>query len=292
MPSAVSEVRVLGITDDDESELVHAGAPSDGGVQHHTTDEKDPETDTSSYQLFPHSEDSGLIEREHVAVKKFLDSFTGPATGRSDIQKLFDTNEWRDYYVYSDHLGRLQQHRNFSTVVRPIPLRPLRRQRRGRGRGRVQFHEEARLKYHPESHMKKKAIEVAKQYDDFRRVHEHSQQAQVGEYISLNILPAMLYITIRKNVQTSALKILCRQLIRHFQGASTRILLKHSIRTGKFSYRVWLPSSIVEQLDENSLLMRFLNASNDRKKTLQIIVRQNIARGKIQELWDQKHSLL
>jgi len=102
----------------------------------------------------------------------------------------------------------------------------------------------------------------------------------------------MLYITIRKNVQISALKILCRQLIKHFQGASTRILLKQSLRTGKFSYQVWLASRVVEQLDENSLLMRFLNASNSRKKTLQIIVRQNIARGKIQELWDQKHSLL
>ena len=286
VPSDGFGVRLTGITDEDESRdesfnFQVGGYDLSGGISHHVTDEKAPESV---------SQDSAVIEREQIAITKFLDSFAGPATGRSDVQKLFDTGEWRNFYTYNDHLGRLQQIRNFSTVVRPIPLRPIRRQRRGRGR--VKFHEEARLRYHPESHMKKKAIEVAKQYDDFRRVAEHAQQAQVGEYISLNILPAMLYITIRKNVQISALKILCRQLIKHFQGASTRILLKQSLRTGKFSYQVWLASSVVEQLDENSLLMRFLNASNSRKKTLQIIVRQNIARGKIQELWDQKHSLL
>jgi hypothetical protein len=259
--------------------LLDSVGPDGDGVSHHSQPQVDDEKASPEAQA-----------REGVAVNRFLKRFTGFRVDRNEIQKLFESDDWRNYWQYNDHLQKLEPTHDFVVSV----SRPVRRLRsRGRGRSsRVRFHEDVQMKYHPENHMRKKALEVSKQYDDFRRVHEHSEQAQVGEYISLNILPAMLYITIRKNVQMTALKIISKQLVKHFRGESTRVLLKHSPKTGKFSYKTWLTSDTVSKLDESGLLARFLNATKDGKKTIQIIVRQNIAKGKIQELWTQKHSLL
>ena len=219
-----------------------------------------------------------------------MENYKGPRVGGTEIQKLFESNQWKKYYEYNDHLNRIQPVLNYG-YNRLEEKKHYRFSRRGRS-AQPRFQEQVRLQYHPETHLRKRALQASKQYDDFRRVHERSQQTQVGEYISLNILPAMLYITIRKGVQIAALKILCERLATHCQGQPTRILLKHSPKSGKFTYTPWLSSKVLESLDAHGLFVRFINRSKDRTKTLQIIVRQNIATGKIQQLWDSKRTLL
>ena len=247
------------------------------------------DTEPFTERAIPSFLNEGRQAREERAIEQFLErERAGRGAQRSIVERMFDTDEWKQHYEYNDHTGRIEAKYNFS--VNRVQLRPVVRSR-GSHR-RVQFQEHVRLKYHPETHLKQRAMTMAHQYDDFRRVHEHAQQAQVGEYISLNILPAMLYITIRKGVQIEALRILCRQIASHCQGQRTRILLKRSPKSKKFSYREWLSAKQMAKLDEKGLLVHFLNKSADRQKTLQLIVRQNIAQGKIQELWSEKHSLL
>ena len=260
------------------------------GVSHHSQSGSVSE-DTDQFEDGDDDEkESPLAQRRQEAIKKFVESYKGPRVGGTQIQKLFESNEWKKYYEYNDHLNRIQPVLNYG-FNRLEEKRHYRFSRRGRST-QPRFQEQVRLQYHPETHLKKRALQASKQYDDFRRVHERSQQTQVGEYISLNILPAMLYITIRKGVQIAALKILCERLATHCQGQPTRILLKHSPKSGKFTYTPWLSSKVLETLDAHGLFVRFINRSKDRTKTLQIIVRQNIATGKIQELWDSKRTLL
>lgn len=228
--------------------------------------------------------------RELRAIERFLEEHKArfPARAR-DFDLMFSTDRWRQYYTYNDHLGRLVKKHNFTThLVRRAPPEVNRR----RERGRVRFEEHVRLHFHPDTHLRKQELEKSKQYDDFARVHERGQQARLGEYISMNILPAMLYITIRKSVQIEALRILCQRLIQHARGAATKIMLKHSPKSGKFSYRNWISTSIMAHLEVDGLLRKFLNVSNDRRKTLQILVRQNIAKGQIHQLWESRHSFL
>ena len=257
------------------------------GVSHHSQSDWSVNDDT---EKFEDDEKSPLTQRREEAIKKFVENYKGPRVGGTEIQKLFESNEWKKYYEYNDHLNRIQPVLNYG-YNRLEEKKHYRFSRRGRST-QPRFQEHVRLQYHPETHLRKRALQASKQYDDFRRVHERSQQTQVGEYISLNILPAMLYITIRKGVQIAALKILCERLAAHCQGQPTRILLKHSPKSGKFTYTPWLSAKVLESLDAHGLLVRFINRSKDRTKTLQIIVRQNIATGKIQELWESKRTLL
>ena len=228
--------------------------------------------------------------RELRAIERFLEEHKARFPARAkDFDLMFSTDRWRQYYTYNDHLGRLVKKHNFTThLVRRAPPEVNRR----RERGRVRFEEHVRLHFHPDTHLRKQELEKSKQYDDFARVHERGQQARLGEYISMNILPAMLYITIRKSVQIEALRILCQRLIQHARGAATKIMLKHNPKSGKFSYRNWISTSVMAHLEVDGLLRKFLNVSNDRRKTLQILVRQNIAKGQIQQLWESRHSLL
>ena len=261
----------------------------DDGVSHHSQS-RSVDDSTDQFEDGEEDEKSPLTQRREEAIKKFVDNYKGPRVGGTEIQKLFESNEWKKYYEYNDHLNRIQPVLNYG-YNRLEEKKHYRFSRRGRST-QPRFQEQVRLQYHPETHLRKRALQASKQYDDFRRVHERSQQTQVGEYISLNILPAMLYITIRKGVQIAALKILCERLAVHCQGQPTRILLKHSPKSGKFTYTPWLSSKVLESLDAHGLFVRFINRSKDRTKTLQIIVRQNIANGKIQELWENRKTLL
>jgi hypothetical protein len=156
----------------------------------------------------------------------------------------------------------------------------------------VQFLEQVHFRYHPEDHRQEVARKKAVANDDWTKVHARSQAAQIGEYISLSILPAVLYITIRKGVQLTALRIIVKRIVEHAAGRPTRILLKKSIRTGKYTYKPWLSSTELETMGEDGMFARFMKATNNRRRGISIIVRQNIARGRLQSLWEQKHTLL
>ena len=106
------------------------------------------------------------------------------------------------------------------------------------------------------------------------------------------MLPACLYITVKKGVQLTAIQILCRQLIEHSRYAPTRIMLQFRPKTGKFSYNTWISSTKMSQHDETSLYHRFLNITKEGKRTQTFLVRQNIRKGHIHEIWHLNHSLL
>ena len=147
------------------------------------------------------------------------------------------------------------------------------------------------LDYHPETIHAKRKHQIFQQNDEFSRIHTHAEQAMIGEYINLQIAPAVLYITIRKGVQESAIRILVRQIYNHIQTGVSRILVKHT-KKGNFIYKQWLSSKLLKSISEIELYKRFIDITNAGKRTVTVIIRQNIAKGNIQQLWSQNHSLL
>jgi hypothetical protein len=107
----------------------------------------------------------------------------------------------------------------------------------------------------------------------------------------MKILPAVIYIHIKKHVEAYALQLLAKQLVRHAQAGPTRILQKQNVH-GKFSYNMWLPTKTVATLDDNSLYQRLLSITKQRKRAVTIIIRQNIQEGHLHEVWNTRHSFL
>ena len=119
----------------------------------------------------------------------------------------------------------------------------------------------------------------------------NAKAAQLGNNITMKILPAVIYIHIRKNVEAYALQILAKQLVKHAQGVPTRILLKQNVH-GKFTYNVWVPTKVMETLDDNTLYERLQTVTKQRKKSVTIIIRQTIREGHLHELWEREHSFV
>ena len=120
----------------------------------------------------------------------------------------------------------------------------------------------------------------------------NAQSADIGEYISLKLLPAVIYITIRKGVQLTALQILARQILEHSRTDATRILLQHKPKTGRFAYHTWLTSRTMKDMDETALYNKILTITKQGKRTQTLVIRQNIRRGRIHDLWNTNFSLL
>jgi hypothetical protein len=168
---------------------------------------------------------------------------------------------------------------------------PRRRGRRGR-RSSNRIEELSYRKPHPVAAQKADQLDKMFKSNVFAQVNAHSEQARIGEYVMLEISPQVLHIKIAKGVQNAALKILTTRVYEHVQSATTRLFLKKSTRTGKFSYKLWIGAQVLKDMSENDLFERILKVTNDRKRSVTIIVKQNIFQGSIQALWEQKHSLL
>jgi hypothetical protein len=127
---------------------------------------------------------------------------------------------------------------------------------------------------------------------EMARTNDRSEQARIGEYVQVDIAPQVLYIKIVKGAQEHAIRILAARLYEHVQSAVTRLFLKKAARTGKFSYSLWLPAKTLQAISQPELFERIRKITNGMKKSVTIIVKQNIEKGSIQELWSKKHTLL
>jgi hypothetical protein len=127
---------------------------------------------------------------------------------------------------------------------------------------------------------------------EFARTNDRSEQARIGEYVRVDVSPQVLYVKIIKGAQEQAIRILTSRLYEHIQSAVTRLFLKQSTRTGRYSYSLWLPAKTLQSITELDLFERIRKKTNGMKKTITIIVKQNIEKGAIQALWQNTHSLL
>ena len=130
------------------------------------------------------------------------------------------------------------------------------------------------------------------QSDEFAKIREDSEQAQIGKFIKLDIHPKQLHIKIFKGIGDKAMKILSERLHEHIQTGDTKIVIKRSVKKGTYTYTTWLSVKDLKQISKEELLKKLLALTKEGKQQVQIIVRQNIAQGFIQELWSKKHSLL
>jgi hypothetical protein len=134
-------------------------------------------------------------------------------------------------------------------------------------------------------------MERATQQEPLGEISSNAQSAMLGPNISMKILPAVIYIHIKKGVQQYALQILAKQLIKHARGVPTRMLVKQNVR-GKFAYNDFLTTKVMSTLDDNSLYERLLSKTKDRKRAVTLVIRQKLREGHLHELWNSEHSFL
>jgi hypothetical protein len=214
------------------------------------------------------------------------DSWRKRTHGKSVREIIRQTKE-HHYFSYNDHKQQIIPRFHHDYVYYPLKQR-----RRTRNRTRDRHQELALMQNHPyitQAREQKASFLTA---DEFSRTHPTAEQARIGEYCKVDIAPRQLYIKLFKGIQTDAIRILARRLHAHVQTGVTRFLLKHKPRRGTFSYAVWLPSTTLKGITEDELYTRLLNITNSGKKNVNILVRQNIVQGYIQDLWATTHSLL
>ena len=188
-------------------------------------------------------------------------------------------------HAHTDSIQPKREH-----VVIPGRVQQRRNVRRSR-RGTVKFADKVVFKYHPEDHIKRNETKQTLADDSWSRVHKKAQVARIGEFINLEILPAVLYITVRRSVQPAALRIIVTRIFEHIKNVPTRILLKRG-KSGRYLYKQWLSAKELAKLSLEELYAKFEAATLKRKRGISVIVRQRIARGRLQKLWERKHSLL
>ena len=119
----------------------------------------------------------------------------------------------------------------------------------------------------------------------------HGKSANLGEYITMKILPSSIYIHIKKGVQVNALKKLAKRILEHRGNIPTRLIVKRS-RKGRFANSAWINASEFAKMQSDKLYERLLKLTKQRKISVTIIVKQNNLGGAIHDLWDNNHSLL
>ena len=145
---------------------------------------------------------------------------------------------------------------------------------------------------HPLHKIDKRKHKRSLQSDEFSKIQEDSEVATIGDFVRLDIMPKMLYIKILKGISENALSILSARLHAHVQTGDTKIVLKKKVKQGKFAYTTWLGVKELKHMSKEDLFSRLQKLSQFGVKSVYIIVRQNIAKGFIQDLWQRKHSLL
>jgi hypothetical protein len=155
-----------------------------------------------------------------------------------------------------------------------------------------QNQEIAYLGAHPVRQLKRRKAREFATNDEFGKIREDGDAATIGEFIKLDIAPRILHIRIFGGITEKALSILSERLVEHIKSGATKIMLKRSVKKGTFAYSNWLTVKDLEKMTLQQLLSRLLALTKQGTKTVQLIVRQNIERGYIQDLWQRKHSLL
>jgi hypothetical protein len=192
----------------------------------------------------------------------------------------------RHFFRYEDHQQRIVPRFEHDHIVMPVV------QQRGRRRDRRSVHEIAHLRGHPHHEILSAAHQAFVRNDEFARINSESEQARIGEFCQVSIAPKTLYIKIHKGIQRTALQILCKRVHEHIQTGTTRILLKRRPKKGTYKYSVWLTSTVLKAITEEDLCHRLLDATNNGTRPVTLVVKQNIVKGHIQELWKNKHTLL
>ena len=200
-----------------------------------------------------------------------------PATRRA-----IDRGDEQMYFHYNGHLPIGQR-------IQPYYRRAQTRQRVYNRAGVVETH---LLHPHPLQKLDEEStLSRLEKEQPLGHISSNAESASVGDYITLKLLPAILYIHVKKRVQRDALRILARQLVLHISRSPTRILLQRK-QTGKFGYRVWLGSTALRVMSEEALYQKLLTVTHEGKKSVTLVVRQNIRKGNIHRLWERDHSLL
>ena len=211
----------------------------------------------------------------------------------SFTKKVIQERRHRNYYEYKPTTKEIvpkYKHYNVATTVRQ-------RGRRGRERRGRKVDEVAYRTPHPQAEHTESTLKNMFKQHEFATAHEKSEQTRIGEYVQLEIAPKILYIKILKGAQEQAIRILARRLYEHINSAVTRLFIKKSGTKkysyfGKYSYKLWLSAKLLQSISEPELFSRIREITNGMKKSVTIIVKQNISVGSIQELWNIKHSLL
>jgi hypothetical protein len=203
------------------------------------------------------------------------------------VQKIIDSGVslQQHFFRYEDHQQRIVPRFEHDHIVVPVV------QQRGRRRDRRSVHEIAYLRRHPHHQILNTSHRAFVRNDEFARINSESEQARIGEFCKVDIAPRTLYITIHKGIQRTALQILSKRIHEHTQTGTTRILLKRN-KKGTYTYAVWLTSAVLKDITQSDLFQRFLDVTNNGTRAATLVVKQNIVKGHIQELWKNKHSLL
>jgi hypothetical protein len=197
------------------------------------------------------------------------------------VQAYIRNNQEQRFFKFNDHLNRIEPTYRREHIIRNV-----------RVRGKLKREEIHRLRTHPLQDSYEDSKRAFEQKDPFSSSSKYAEAASIGEYIKLELMPAVIYIKILKHVQIPALRILARQLFAHCQRGETRIHLKQSRRTGKFNYGLWLSAKRLHTMSEEEFYQKLMGITKNGKRTVTLMVRQNIQKGSIHLLWENNHSLL
>ena len=193
------------------------------------------------------------------------------------MNDIYTRNLQGSYFQFNDHLNRLEP------IIRNVNMMaPTHHPGK--------YIEKAFSLGHPTQYRTEKILKQENELHSFD--HVQGQQANLGEYIDLKLVPRILYIRIKKHVQKQALQILSQRIVDHADEGQTRIVKQHN-RKGKFSYKTWLSYKDMGKIDAQTLLDKLVKLTRNRTRTVTLIVRQKaIAKGNIHKLWETTFSLL
>ena len=194
------------------------------------------------------------------------------------VRAVFDRGDERNFWKWNDHVGRLERVEN----------RRVRHLNNGIRRG---MQEISVLKPHPMySRVQEQLLQKSEREQPLGSVHG-GKPAMIGDSIQLKLLPATIYIHIDKKCPRAALQILCQRIVEHSKAAPTRILVKHG-RKGKFSYRVWISTTVMKGMTDALFCEKLLILTKDGLRAQTLVLRQHIRRAHMHELLDRNNSLL
>ena len=81
----------------------------------------------------------------------------------------------------------------------------------------------------------------------------------------------------------AALRKLAERILEHARGGPTRIILKRS-QKGKYASSEWISSQALSKIDVQGLLDRLLVQTKQRKKYVNLLIKQHFLGGSIHDL--------
>lgn len=217
-----------------------------------------------------------MTAREHEAWDRWEKQYHSKA-----VATIIQQHQQARYFKYNDHMVRIEPIYQREHILRNVRSRKSKRR----------AEEIYRLKTHP-LHNASKERKRAFEKNDMLTSSGYAEAASIGEYIKLSLMPAVIYVKILKHVQIQAIRILGRQLFMHCRKQDTRIHLKQSQRTGKYTYNVWLSTKQIKSLTEDEFYKKLMGVTKNGKRSVTLMVKQNIRKGSIHMLWQNEHSLV